>query len=328
MNQEGPEKIATEPQEEQDQAGGKIGYGALLVRAREARMLTVEQVASQLRLTPKQIQQLEAEDPNAFPSVVYSRAHLRGYARLIGLDENEVVSLFNDSIGGDEKDQKRFISRTTQGLAPYRPEKNRVNRGRGLVYALFILLLGGVGAAGWFYYDAYQAKELQKKEAAEQAILAEQQRVAAEEQKRAEELKRIEEEKREAARQRQLAEEARIAAEKKEQEARLQQVEAVANEQGLLEAVLPKKDGEAAKVVIEVPQGAGRSWVGVYTSDGKAFMNKTLDAGTKEEFDAKLPLRIQFGNGRGVNVTIDGTVIDFKTANNKAGSRPFVIRAK
>jgi hypothetical protein len=102
----------------------------------------------------------------------------------------------------------------------------------------------------------------------------------------------------------------------------------VANEQGLLEAVLPKKDGEAAKVVIEVPQGAGRSWVGVYTSDGKAFMNKTLDAGTKEEFDAKLPLRIQFGNGRGVSVTIDGTVIDFKTANNKAGSRPFVIRAK
>jgi cytoskeleton protein RodZ len=292
-------------------------------------MLTVEQVASQLRLTPKQIQQLEAEDPNAFPSVVYSRAHLRGYARLIGLDENEVVSLFNDSIGGDEKDQKRFISRTTQGLAPYRPEKNKVNRGRGLVYALFILLLGGVGAAGWFYYDAYQAKELQKKEAAEQAILAEQQRLAAEEQKRAEELRRIEAEKKEAARQKQLAEEAaRIAAEKKEQETRLQQVEAVANEQGLLEAALPKNGGEAAKVVIEIPQGAGRSWVGVYTSDGKFFLNKTLDAGTKEEFDAKLPLRFQFGNGRAVNVTVDGTVIDFKTANNKAGSRPFVIRAK
>ena len=49
-------------------------YGKLLTEARESKGLSVEQVASQLRLSAKQIIGLESGDPSAFASVVYTRA--------------------------------------------------------------------------------------------------------------------------------------------------------------------------------------------------------------------------------------------------------------
>ncbi len=126
-------------------------YGRLLAETREAKGLGVEQVASQLRLSPKQILGMETGDPKAFASVVYTRAHLRSYARLLGMDEGKIISLFNNSLNLEDRDQSAFIKKTTSGLRPYQEETTKNGKGKGIGWLIFLIVLGIVAYAGWRY---------------------------------------------------------------------------------------------------------------------------------------------------------------------------------
>lgn len=59
------------------------GYGQILAQAREAKGLTVAQVADKLKLTSRQIEALEAEDASRLPATVFVRGFIRNYARLV-----------------------------------------------------------------------------------------------------------------------------------------------------------------------------------------------------------------------------------------------------
>ncbi|NOZ11446.1 MAG: helix-turn-helix domain-containing protein [Gammaproteobacteria bacterium] len=67
------------------------GPGNMLVRARTELGMSVEDVASELRLSPRQISALEQDDYQALPGPTYVRGYLRNYARLVGLSETEVI---------------------------------------------------------------------------------------------------------------------------------------------------------------------------------------------------------------------------------------------
>lgn len=65
--------------------------GDVLVRARTELGMSVEDVASELRLSPRQISALEQNDYQALPGPTYVRGYLRNYARLVGLSETAVL---------------------------------------------------------------------------------------------------------------------------------------------------------------------------------------------------------------------------------------------
>jgi len=71
---------------DQNTTGSPSGCGAVLRQAREAAGLTVEQVATQLRMTVRSVANLESDDWSSLGAPVFVRGQLRSYARLLGVD--------------------------------------------------------------------------------------------------------------------------------------------------------------------------------------------------------------------------------------------------
>ena len=129
-------------------------YGGVLRIAREGKDLTVDQVASQLRISPGQIEGLESDNYKVFPTPVYARAHLRSYARLLGLDEAKVIDLFNDALSPEDKDPRTFIKKTTSDLGPYQDAQPKNFVGKFVAGLLFLAVLIVVGYFGYNYVSA------------------------------------------------------------------------------------------------------------------------------------------------------------------------------
>jgi cytoskeleton protein RodZ len=68
------------------QVAAVAGVGAQLAAAREARHLSVADVARQLKLSPWQVEALEADQYERLPGPVFVRGFIRNYARFVELD--------------------------------------------------------------------------------------------------------------------------------------------------------------------------------------------------------------------------------------------------
>lgn len=76
--------------------------GEKLRLAREARELSVADVAANLKLTPEKISALEEGNIDAFAAPVFVAGYLRAYARLLELSETEVLSDFERLMPAEE----------------------------------------------------------------------------------------------------------------------------------------------------------------------------------------------------------------------------------
>lgn len=65
--------------------------GTLLAAAREAAGLTIDAVAQQLKLAPRQVRAIEEDDYTHLPGRTFVRGFVRNYARLLHLDPETVV---------------------------------------------------------------------------------------------------------------------------------------------------------------------------------------------------------------------------------------------
>lgn len=79
---------AAEQQTEVRPSAGKV-----LAEARERLGLSVAEVARQLRLAPRQIEALEADDHASLPGKTFLRGFLRNYAKLVHLDPESLLAL-------------------------------------------------------------------------------------------------------------------------------------------------------------------------------------------------------------------------------------------
>jgi cytoskeleton protein RodZ len=70
------------------------GPGSLLKQARERQEFGLAEVAGQLNLQAVIIEALEADDYEQLPGVVFVQGYLRNYARLLGLQEDAIVSAY------------------------------------------------------------------------------------------------------------------------------------------------------------------------------------------------------------------------------------------
>ena len=74
-----------------------IGAGGQLKAAREAAGLSLDQVAQQLKLAPRQVRALEEENFGMLPGRTFTRGFMRNYARLLSLDPDLLVAHLPDA---------------------------------------------------------------------------------------------------------------------------------------------------------------------------------------------------------------------------------------
>ena len=86
---------------ESDVAAGAISppltAGAILRSARERAGLTLDAIAQQLKLAPRQVEALETDDYARLPGRTFVRGFLRNYARCVGVDPDAVLELLPDA---------------------------------------------------------------------------------------------------------------------------------------------------------------------------------------------------------------------------------------
>jgi transcriptional regulator with XRE-family HTH domain len=103
--------------------------GRYLKKEREARQVSIAELARTTRIPVRILQQLEQDERTELPADVFVRGFLRSYARTLGLDEQHVLALY----GAPE------VPEPPPALpAVYAPESGRRF---GIAIALFILLI-------------------------------------------------------------------------------------------------------------------------------------------------------------------------------------------
>ena len=112
--------------------------GLMLKNAREAAGLSIEQVADKLHLLKSVVTSLEKDCYDRIRGDTFARGYLRNYARLLGMDADDVVGCFNAKAahgGGTRAEPK----------AARRREPLSSGRGAGRVGMVALLLaLSGV----------------------------------------------------------------------------------------------------------------------------------------------------------------------------------------
>ena len=128
--------------------------GAALKAAREAAGLSLDAVAQQLKLAPRQVQALEDDDYQHLPGRTFVRGFARNYARFVHLDPEGVLAKLPAA------DAAPALERPT--LAPTRRPMGElpvegVARRSAFRWLIPLLLLCIVAAAGFYEYTRQQA---------------------------------------------------------------------------------------------------------------------------------------------------------------------------
>ncbi len=78
--------------------------GDQLRRAREAKGLTVQQIAEETKLKLVQIEALESGDYSAFPAMVYARGSIKSYADVVKIDPTPLLEQLKEELQGKTGD--------------------------------------------------------------------------------------------------------------------------------------------------------------------------------------------------------------------------------
>ncbi|ANG64075.1 hypothetical protein A8C75_17435 [Marinobacterium aestuarii] len=117
-----------------------------LVQMREGQGLSLEQVATSLRLPAAQVRALEEGDYSKLPSVVFARGYLRSYARLLGVNGDDLVLEFDRNYGGAQTSASiRSISRIQPSGAS----------GPGVSLSMLLLVVVIVATTFWWWKTQY-----------------------------------------------------------------------------------------------------------------------------------------------------------------------------
>lgn len=126
--------------------------GAELAAAREAMGLSVEQVAEQLKLAPRQVLAIEQGNFDALPNRAVARGFVRAYAKAVRLDPAPLVAMVEVEGAAGHADATVRPTRVTASFQESRfPSLNERNSGKPLgaiVAAVALLALAG-GAGAW-----------------------------------------------------------------------------------------------------------------------------------------------------------------------------------
>ena len=126
----------------------RASAGAKLKAAREAAGLSVDAVAHQLKLAPRQVKALEDDDYQRLPGRTFARGFARNYARFVHLDPDSVLALMPPPESAPSLERPTLTaSRRPMGEIPV----ERIDKPSAARW-LIPLLLAIVVAAGLYEY--------------------------------------------------------------------------------------------------------------------------------------------------------------------------------
>jgi len=120
-----------------------VSVGQLLRAGRERMGWSVEDVVSLIKLAPRQIHALEADDFESLPETAFVRGFVRSYAKVLQLDPQ----LLLDALPGAKVQQVKRDA--VQVDAPFPRESSERRQNMNLLIAAFMLALLIAGFAAW-----------------------------------------------------------------------------------------------------------------------------------------------------------------------------------
>lgn len=126
--------------------------GEKLREAREARGLTLREVADNTRISVRHLEAIEADDYRPLPGGVFNKGFIKAFARYVGVDENEALSDYMRQVnqqGTAAADDETPISRRHEVFVGDEPRRPFLT----VVLALIILGLltwGVIAALQWY----------------------------------------------------------------------------------------------------------------------------------------------------------------------------------
>jgi cytoskeleton protein RodZ len=250
------------------------GVGRLLVEAREKSGLSVDEVASRLRLMPRQVLALESGDIDALPGPAFVRGFLRNYAKLLQIDAEPLLEACRVHVPEISPSQ---ISLHSENILIVGRERKGWSIYLAAV-AIIILML-----AAWFAYMDFTSGKSEPAEPAEPvnaaiphdlpdtAIMPPIQSLP------------------------QTADGVQPAPGEAAPQATPQELTAPAAAAG------------ASTLVLSTTQ---TSWVSVQDRDGKEIFSKNVTSGNSETVTGTPPLRLVIGNATGMQLTYNGNPVD------------------
>jgi cytoskeleton protein RodZ len=250
--------------------------GARLRRQRELAGLSEQQVAEQLNLDTVVVTALEQDDFASLGAPVFARGHLKRYAALLGLAEDEVLGAYDRSRA--QLAQPSLIPKSREEMMP--------ERGRPkwpwLIGGVALFLLAGAIAA---YVSEYGLRLPHRAGAgpAQQAAAAESQRSSAE------------------------------AAEVGTAPATASKTAAPSPEAATSSAPasgpgVPAPQLPPGQVALQLAFAAD-SWIEIYDGSGKAVLYDLGKAGTERAVTGAAPLSVTVGNAPAVTVRVNGQAL-------------------
>jgi len=132
-------------------AGGDSGrgsFGAWLRHQREARSVSLREIADASKISLRYLDALEQDRFDVLPAPVFARGFLREYARVVGLNPDEVVNLFLVAL-----EERKSAGTGTETPRVVRARRAPSSVGYGLLLALAVIAFLAVAAALSFYVE-------------------------------------------------------------------------------------------------------------------------------------------------------------------------------
>lgn len=128
-------------------AASRVNPGDTLRQARESKGWALAEVAAQLHLTEQALHQLEAGAFDKLPGHTFARGYVRAYAKLLDMDQTQLVSEFDQFTGSDASGSSvHSLGRIEE---PVRLSQNILK-----IVSLCLLLALGAGAFFWWQAGA------------------------------------------------------------------------------------------------------------------------------------------------------------------------------
>lgn len=163
--QSGAGKVADIPQAGSTAEHQVVSVGRLLREGRERLGLSVDDVVNQIKLAPRQVRALEADDFESLPETAFVRGFVRSYAKVLQLDAQMLL----DALPGAKTAQVNAAPSRVE--TPFPQDSERRQNMNLLIAALFIALLIA-GFAAWQAYSPQQEAPDEAEKVADGALVS------------------------------------------------------------------------------------------------------------------------------------------------------------
>ncbi|QEY58362.1 helix-turn-helix domain-containing protein [Pseudomonas sp. C27(2019)] len=279
-----------------------VAVGDVLRNARLAADWTIAEVANKLNLTANAVESIEASQFERLPGVTFARGYIRSYAKVLGLNADQLVEQFDKQVGSSTIDSAvHSIDRVG--------EARRVSRGM-LQFSAFAVFVIAAGAA----YYAWQTFNAAKPQDSSQSAVFDRVEVErADGSVHVQTLDELEEQAGDIALESDPADSTELTEQSlldNEEEQPVQTEQAIELNEASSDAQLQLEPGMG---VLQL-SFANDSWVRVQDADGTEISSGLNRAGQQLNVTGKAPLNIHLGYAKGVSIIYNGEPVDFSAS--------------